>query len=134
MGVHLLLGLSLGVLGWFERIPMPVLFGLFLFMGISSLSGNQFFERTMLWITDPRLYPDNHYTKNIPMRTLHTFTFIQLLCFIALWALKSSRLGLLFPLMIAALVPIRILDSRNFRPEDFELLNAEDPEEALEMR
>jgi len=134
LGIHLLLGLSLFMLAWIQKIPMPVLFGLFLFMGFSSLGGNGFCERAMLWVTDPRLYPDNHYTRNIPSSTLHAFTLIQLVCFGILWALKSSPLGLLFPLMLVALVPIRIFVSRFFSKEDFDLLVAEDPEEALEMR
>mgnify|MGYP000882222207 CR=1 FL=1 len=131
--IHVLIGVSVFFLSLIAQIPMAVLFGLFLYMGFSSLGGNQFWERLVLWITDSRLYPDTHYTKHIPIWTIHKFTFIQLVCFIALWVVKSSKLGILFPLMIAALVPIRMFVSRFFEPEHVALLIAEDPEEALEM-
>jgi hypothetical protein len=64
---------------------------------------------------------------------VHRFTLIQLLCFGALWMIKSSKLGILFPLMIAAMVPIRALVGRLFQPEHIALMDAEDEQEALEM-
>ena len=131
--IHLLIGTSLFFLAYVSYIPMAVLFGLFLFMGISSLMGNQFYERMLLWIMDPRLYPDTHYTRHIPNKTIHKFTVVQFLCFVALWLLKSSKLGILFPLLIAALVPIRMYLSKFFAPAEFDLLVAEEPKEALEM-
>lgn len=133
LAIHLLIGLSLLFLEAMAQIPMAVLFGLFLYMGASSLAGNHFWERLLLWITDPRLYPETHYTRNIPMSSIHRFTLIQLLCFVALWLLKSSRLGILFPLMIAGLVPIRMFVARYFEANHFALLIADDPEEVLEM-
>lgn len=115
--IHILIATSLFFLPYVGYIPMPVLFGLFLFMGLTSLGGNQFFDRLMLWVTDPKLYPSTHYTRNVPAPWIHRFTLIQLICFVVLWVLKSSRVGLLFPLMIAALVPIRLMLPRFFRPE-----------------
>ena len=43
----------------------------------------------------------------VPIKVVHAFTAIQVACLAALWALKSSALGLLFPVLIAMLVPIR---------------------------
>ena len=91
---------------------MAVLFGLFLYMGLASLNGNQFFDRIMLLFTDPKLFPMTHYTKLVPKKWIHRFTVLQLLCFVVLWLLKASRFGILFPLMIAALVPINMLIAR----------------------
>ena len=42
-------------------IPKPVLDGLFLFVALTSLYGNQFFERILLLITEQSAYPPNHY-------------------------------------------------------------------------
>ena len=112
---------------------MAVLFGLFLFMGVSSLMGNQFYERMTLWVMDPKLYPDNHYTRHVPMKVVHKFTVLQFLCFVILWVLKSSKIGILFPLFIAALVPIRMYIARFFEKVHYDLLIAEEPDEALEM-
>jgi hypothetical protein len=129
--IHLLMGASLVLLDMIRVIPMPVLYGLFLYMGITSLVGNRFYERLMLWITDPRLYPDNHFTRFVSARTLNVFTAIQLLCLVALWVLKGSKLGILFPLMIAGLVPFRMFLRRFFPGPEFDLLVAEEPEEVV---
>ncbi|MBX3168849.1 MAG: HCO3- transporter [Candidatus Eremiobacteraeota bacterium] len=133
LAIHLLIGISVFWLSLIAQIPMAVLFGLFLYMGISSLGGNQFWERLLLWITDSRLYPDTHYTRHIPAATIHKFTLIQLVCLVALWLVKSSRLGIVFPLMIAALVPVYMLISRYFEAHHAELLAAEDQEEVVAM-
>jgi hypothetical protein len=127
--IHILMGASLFLLGYFAYIPMPVLFGLFLYMGLTSLAGNQFFERIMLWITDPKLYPKTKYTEAVPHKSIHKFTLIQLVCFAILWVLKASKLGILFPLMIAALVPIGSYIKRFFPQDHFEALIAEEDEE-----
>jgi hypothetical protein len=131
--IHLMIAGSMFLLTYFGYIPMAVLFGLFLYMGTSSLGGNQFFERIVLWITDPKLYPETKYTRLVPKKWIHKFTLIQLVCFIVLWVLKASRFGILFPLMIAALVPINMLIARYFPPEYIEALVSEDTEEEEEM-
>jgi hypothetical protein len=53
--IHLLIGASVFFLGLVSNIPLAVLFGLFLYMGFTSLGGNQFAERLMLWVRDPDL-------------------------------------------------------------------------------
>ncbi len=130
LGIHLLFGLSLLFLSWLKVIPMAALYGLFLFMGVVSMSGNQFFERLSLWLRDPTLYPVTHYIRRVPRRTIHLFTLLQLTCLGVLWFVKSSALGILFPVFIALLVPIRLLARRFFAPEHLAALDAEEvPEE-----
>lgn len=129
--IHLLIGASILLLPLVKQIPMAVLFGLFLYMGLVTLTGNQFFERVTLWVTDPKLYPNTHYVRNVPRRIIHRFTAIQVGCFAALWALKASPLGLLFPILIALLAPLRFLLNRFFKSEHLEALDAaEDMDEA----
>jgi hypothetical protein len=132
--IHVLIAASLFLLNYFAYIPMPVLFGLFLYMGLASLTGNQFFERIMLWITDPKLYPKTQYTATVPHKWIHKFTLIQLVCFAILWVLKASKLGILFPLMIAALVPIGMYIKHFFPPQYMNALIAEEDEEEEEDR
>jgi len=131
--IHILIGASLFFLAYFSLIPMAVLFGLFLYMGFASLGGNQFYERIMLWLTDPKLYPNSHYTKVVPVKQIHKFTFLQFICFIVLWVLKTSVIGILFPLMIAALVPIRLYISKFFKKEHIDAMLAEDEDESEQM-
>lgn len=127
--IHCLIAASIFFLGYIGYIPMAVLFGLFLYMGLASLAGNQFFDRLMLLVTDPKLYPKTHYTKLVPKKWIHRFTLVQLLCFGILWVLKASRFGILFPLMIAALVPINMLLYRYVPKEYMEALVAEEAHE-----
>jgi hypothetical protein len=79
---------------------------------------------------DADLYPRTHYIRRVPMREIHKFTSIQLLCLLMLWTVKVSVLGILFPLFIAVLVPIRYGLKYFFRSEHLEALDAEEePEE-----
>jgi hypothetical protein len=131
--VHVLIAVSLLFLGYFALIPMAVLFGLFLYMGVASLNGNQFFDRMTLWVTDPKLYPKSHYVNKVPHKIIHLFTLLQFTCFAVLWVLKTSPIGILFPLMIAALVPIRYYASKLFHSEHIDALLLEDEEEDEKM-
>lgn len=124
--VHLMIACSVMVLPLIKLIPMPVLFGLFLFMGMTTLVGNQFFERLTLWLTDPQLYPVKHYTRSVKHLRIHLFTAIQALALLALWFLKASKAGLLFPVLIALLVPLRMWLGRFFTPEELEVLDSEE--------
>ncbi len=131
--IHILIGVSLLFLPLVKTIPMSVLFGLFLYMGFATLAGNEFYERFRLWAMDPKLYPtSHHFIGKVPVRVIHTFTAIQVVCLGALWILKSSPLGLLFPILIALLVPIRNSLPRFFDAEHLFALDAEEEAEILE--
>ena len=126
LAIHLMIGASLLLLPWLKTIPMAVLYGLFLFMGVVSMSGNQFFERLSLWLRDPTLYPVTHYIRRVPRGTIHAFTLLQAACLGILWFVKSSSLGILFPIFIALLVPVRLLANRFFSAEHLAALDAEE--------
>jgi len=132
--VHAMIGGSLMFLGLLREIPMSVVFGLFLFMGIASLRGNQFIDRLKLWVTDPTLYPPTHYVRRVPRTVLHTFTLIQVACLIVLWSVKSSAFGVVFPLCIAMLVPIRRGLERVFSQRDLAFLDADEAPEEEQYR
>ena len=130
LAVHLLIGASLFLLPLLQSVPKPVLYGLFLYMGVVSIAGNQFFERIGLWLRDSDLYPRTHYIRSVPMWTIHKFTFVQVCCLAILWVVKISAIAILFPLFIALLVPVRLLASRFFKAEHLAALDAEQsPEE-----
>ncbi len=130
LAIHLLIGLSLLFLPLLKEIPMAVLYGLFLFMGVVSMSGNQLFERIGLWLRDPTLFPGTHYIRRVPRWTIHAFTALQVACLCVLWIVKSSALGILFPVFIALLVPVRLLAGRWFAAEHLDALDGdEEPSE-----
>ncbi|GJM25415.1 MAG: hypothetical protein DHS20C16_18300 [Phycisphaerae bacterium] len=130
LAIHVLIGCSLLMLSAIKTIPMAVLYGLFLFMGIVSMSGNQFFERLRLWAMDPSLYPSTHYIRRVPLWTIHKFTLLQLVCLVALWIVKASAWAIAFPILIAVLVPIRLFADKFFDAQHLLALDAEeDPED-----
>lgn len=133
LAIHILIGVSLMFLPLVKTIPMSVLFGLFLFMGIATLGGNEFFERFRLWAMDPKLYPtSHHFIGKVPNRVIHAFTAVQVVCLVALWLLKSSPLGLLFPVLIAMLIPIRLYMEKFFKPAHLAALDADEEAEEIE--
>ncbi|CAI9104859.1 OLC1v1003642C1 [Oldenlandia corymbosa var. corymbosa] len=97
-----------------RMIPTSVLWGYFAFMAIESLPGNQFWERILLLFTAPsrryKVLEDYHATfvETVPFKTIATFTIFQtaylLACFGITWVPIA---GVLFPLLIMLLVPVR---------------------------
>jgi hypothetical protein len=127
LAIHVLIGASiLLLLPYLSIIPMPVLYGLFLFMGVVSIGGNQFFERLSLWVMDAKRYPSTHYMRRVPVSVTHRFTALQAACLAVLWFIKTSALAILFPLFIALLVPIRIFAGRKFEADHLLALDAEE--------
>ncbi len=128
--VHSLIGISLLLLPRLQAVPEAVLYGLFLYMGIVSIAGNQLFERANLWLMDPDLYPRTHYIRTVPMKVIHSFTLLQVACLVVLWVVKTSPAAILFPMFIALLVPVRIFLTRWFSEQHLQALDAEQlPEE-----
>lgn len=50
----------------------------------------------------------------------------------ALWVLKTSSLGILFPVLIALLVPLRVSLGRVFTPEHLAALDADEEADDIE--
>ena len=130
--IHAALGIVLLFLPVIKQVPMAILYGLFLYMGIVSMKGNQFFERLGLWFMDPQLYPEKHFCRHTPMSTIHKFTLIQLVALIILWVVKVSPAGIFFPLFIALLVPLRFYLGKHFSKEHLEYLDSEEQDEEEE--
>ena len=129
LGIHALIAGSIFFLPLIKMIPMAVLFGLFLYMGFATLTGNQFWSRVTLWVTDRGLYPDTHYLRGVPNREIHKFTVVQVVALASLWILKTSKLGILFPALIAALVFVRKGIGRFFDPAHLDALDADEADD-----
>uniref|UniRef100_A0A1A8FSI0 Anion exchange protein n=1 Tax=Nothobranchius korthausae TaxID=1143690 RepID=A0A1A8FSI0_9TELE len=107
--IFTLMGCSVFMTSVLKFIPMPVLYGVFLYMGASSLRGIQFFDRLKLFGMPAKHQPDFIYLRHVPLRKVHLFTIIQLSCLVLLWVIKTSRAAIVFPMMVLALVFIRKL-------------------------
>ncbi|XP_071320710.1 sodium-driven chloride bicarbonate exchanger-like isoform X2 [Trachinotus anak] len=107
--IFTLMGCSVFMTSVLKFIPMPVLYGVFLYMGASSLRGIQFFDRLRLFGMPAKHQPDFIYLRHVPLRKVHLFTIIQLTCLALLWIIKTSKAAIVFPMMVLALVFIRKL-------------------------
>ncbi|XP_043930715.1 sodium-driven chloride bicarbonate exchanger [Protopterus annectens] len=107
--IFVLMGCSVFMTTVLQFIPMPVLYGVFLYMGASSLKGIQLYDRIRLFAMPAKHQPDFIYLRHVPMRKVHLFTVIQMSCLILLWVIKVSRAAIVFPMMVLALVFIRKL-------------------------
>uniref|UniRef100_A0A8C9SK70 Anion exchange protein n=1 Tax=Scleropages formosus TaxID=113540 RepID=A0A8C9SK70_SCLFO len=107
--IFVLMGLSVFMTSVLKFIPMPVLYGVFLYMGVSSLKGIQFFDRIKLFGMPAKHQPDLIYLRYVPLWKVHIFTIIQLTCLVLLWVIKASAAAVVFPMMVLALVFIRKL-------------------------
>ncbi|XP_030054134.1 electroneutral sodium bicarbonate exchanger 1 isoform X2 [Microcaecilia unicolor] len=105
--IFVLMGCSVFMTGVLKFIPMPVLYGVFLYMGVSSLRGIQFFDRLTLFGMPAKHQPDFIYLRHVPLRKVHLFTIIQLTCLVLLWVIKVSPAAIVFPMMVLALVFVR---------------------------
>ena len=126
LAIHVLIGASLLVLPLLKAVPLTVLYGLFLYMGVVSMAGNQLFERMGLLATDPALYPSTHYVRRVPFWTIHAFTMIQVCCLAILTVVSFTSFAIVLPLLLVLLAPIRLALNRVFEPEHLAALDAEE--------
>nr|XP_046274605.1 sodium bicarbonate cotransporter 3-like isoform X9 [Scatophagus argus] len=107
--IFILMGCSVFMTSVLKFIPMPVLYGVFLYMGVSSLKGIQFFDRIKLFGMPAKHQPDLIYLRYVPLWKVHIFTLVQLTCLVLLWVIKASAAAVVFPMMVLALVFVRKL-------------------------
>ncbi|XP_036387941.1 electroneutral sodium bicarbonate exchanger 1 isoform X4 [Megalops cyprinoides] len=126
--IFLLMGCSVFMTTVLRFIPMPVLYGVFLYMGASSLKGIQFFDRLKLFGMPAKHQPDFIYLRHVPLRKVHLFTLTQLTCLVLLWVIKTSPAAIIFPMMVLALVFIRKLLDLCFTERELSYLDDLMPE------
>ncbi|XP_053426194.1 band 3 anion transport protein isoform X1 [Nycticebus coucang] len=125
--VSVLVGLSILMESILSRIPLAVLFGIFLYMGVTSLSGIQLFDRILLLLKPPKYHPDVPYVKRVVTWRMHLFTGIQIVCLVVLWVVKSTPASLALPFVLILTVPLRrYLLPLIFRNLELQCLDADD--------
>lgn len=111
-----------------RAVPKPALSGLFFYLGQSALRGNQMFERCVALLTDPALDPPGKPWARcaaaanrpgiersggipgggVPPPTVLAYTLVQVACLVCLVAVKDNSIaGVLFPVVVACLAPLR---------------------------
>ncbi|KFM13365.1 Band 3 anion transport protein, partial [Aptenodytes forsteri] len=118
--VAMLIGVSILMEPILKHIPLAVLFGIFLYMGVTSLFGIQLFDRILLLLMPPKYHPSEPYVTRVKTWRMHLFTFTQIVVLVLLWAVKSTEASLALPFVLILTVPLRrFLLPRIFR--DIEL-------------
>jgi len=111
-------------------IPLPVLYGVFLFMGLVALPGQQFYQRFVLLFQQPSKMEKNHYTTHIPINRIHKYTMFQFLFFGIVCVVREVKsISIAFPVMVLMCIPARLyLHPRLFTKDELTLLDGS-PEE-----
>ncbi|KAJ8349553.1 hypothetical protein SKAU_G00246830 [Synaphobranchus kaupii] len=127
MLVSLLVGMSIVMTDVLRTIPLAVLFGIFLYMGVTSLTGIQLYERIMLMVTPAKHHPDHIYVTKVKTWRMNMFTIIQLACIVLLWVVKSTVASLAFPFILIMTVPLRrLVLTRIFEERELKALDSEE--------
>ncbi|XP_056391868.1 anion exchange protein 3 isoform X2 [Hyla sarda] len=127
--IAILVGLSIVMGEMLRQIPLAVLFGIFLYMGVTSLTGIQLFERLLLILMHPKHHPEHQYVVKVCTWRMHLFTCVQLSCIVLLWVVKSSPASLAFPFLLILTVPLRrFVLPRFFHERELKALDSEDVE------
>uniref|UniRef100_A0A8B9HXU4 Solute carrier family 4 member 11 n=1 Tax=Astyanax mexicanus TaxID=7994 RepID=A0A8B9HXU4_ASTMX len=111
LAANVLIGLSVFLLPVpLQWIPKPVLYGLFLYIALTSIDGNQMCDRIALLLKEQTSYPPTHYIRRVPQRKVHYFTGLQLiqlmiLCAFGMYPLPYMKM--IFPLLMILLIPVR---------------------------
>ncbi|XP_052474067.1 anion exchange protein 2 [Carassius gibelio] len=133
--VAFLVGLSIVIGDVLRQVPVAVLFGIFLYMGVMSLNGIQLTERMMLLLMPPKYHPDHTYVRKVRTLRMHLFTGLQLVYLAVLWVVMSTSASLAFPFVLVLTVPFRrFLLARIFTHREIQCLDADDAEPSINDR
>ena len=108
-----------------KLVPLPVLYGVFLFMGLVALPAQQFWQRILLFFQQPSEMAKTPYTEYLELYRIHIFTAVQLVFFIMLYIVKNVKtIAIAFPVMILLCIPARIfLLPKIFTDDELTLLD-----------
>lgn len=126
--VAILVGLSVLMTPLLKLVPMAVLLGVFLYMGVSSTNGVQMFDRMKLFFMPVKHHGTANYVRRVQTYKMHIFTVIQILCLSILWTVKSTAISLAFPFILILMIPLRAQMSRFFTPAELRALDTKEPD------
>lgn len=108
MIVHAMVAGSLLLLPTLGLIPVPIVSGVFLYLGKKLGSGNSFVSRIGDQLSEKKRLPKDHPIFTMGRPRMGVYTGIQLACFCTLWMVKQNqKISILFPSVIAFLMGLR---------------------------
>lgn len=101
---------------------MPVLYAIFLYMGVTPLGELEFFRRMLLIFVPKKYQPDLAFLRYVKLSRIHMFTLMQFVCLSLLFVFRTvCSIG--FPFMLLALVFIRFGINRLFTKNELSHLD-----------
>lgn len=112
LGIHAFIGASVLLArgrSLLRTIPTSVLTGVFFYLGMSSIDKTAMWQRFLVLLSDKR--DVSYSTPGIAragFKKTNIFTLIQIALLSAMFFVKSTSLGVFFPVLIGLLQPVRI--------------------------
>ncbi|GFY34039.1 anion exchange protein 3 [Trichonephila clavipes] len=122
--VSSLIGLSMFMTPLLRQVPQATLFGVFLYMGISALSGIHLYERFLLIFMPTKHHPDFNFVRKVRTSKMHLYTLIQIFCIAILWVIKMYA-TIAFPFALLSMILIHFQIKRLFTEEEIKALDEE---------
>ncbi|XP_042897163.1 band 3 anion transport protein [Parasteatoda tepidariorum] len=125
--VSFLVGASILMAPLLRQVPFCVLFGVFLYMGISSLSGIHLYERFLLIFMHKKHFPDFSFVRKVKISKMHTYTGIQIVAIVVIWVVKEYA-TLAFPFALLSMIAVHASMKTCWNPEEMKALDEEGEE------
>jgi len=110
--IHALIGACV-IFSWprmlLSQVPLPVLSGVFMYLGLTSLQGLELWDRILGLFQDPSVAPKSLWSAVVPRKTTTVFTLVQMSCVAAMMWVTKSPFGVMSPVMVAFLPLLRQL-------------------------
>nr|BAU71495.1 putative sodium-driven chloride bicarbonate exchanger [Phreagena okutanii] len=124
LAIGVLSGAAVFLTNVLKVIPMPVLYGVFFYMGFSAMRGMTFVDRLFLFVQPVKYQPDLPYLRHVQLYRVHIYTVIQVVCLCFLWTVKSIKLiSIGFPLMVLATGVVRKMLECNYSQYELKYLD-----------
>lgn len=109
LGQALLMFVALSAFRIISWIPRGVLFGMFFYLGVGALHGNEIWERVLLCFMLPKKRPSIPVVAKVSSWGMTSlYTVIQAACALLIFAIgQFTEFGYIYPLLLVLLVPFR---------------------------
>lgn len=125
--IHAMLAATVFLLPLLTFLPIPVVSGVFLYLGRKLMTGNSFLKRIEDSCAEASRLPKEHPINVLGRKKMNIFTAIQVMCLGGLWTFKqNSNTSIFFPAVIGLLMAVRSWALPRYFSEE-ELLALGDP-------
>jgi hypothetical protein len=117
--IHAAILSSLLLLPLLAHIPMPVISGIFLYLGRRLMKGNLFLDRIQESVVEKSLLPATNCYNRLPKETIYRYISVQSAMLALIWGLKQNPLlSMFFPACIILLMMTRTYVLPKFFSDD----------------